>query len=84
MTDGKREQVNLYVGCTPIVYDGTVRAVIELDYNWNDFKIQLFHRFRTVFLILIAVCALECIYIVYKIRRIAVKPLTAVQDTVCE
>lgn len=83
-TDGKREEVNLYAGYTPIIADGEIKAVVRLDYDWNDFKVQLFNRFRTVLLILIAVCALECIYIVYKIRRIAIKPLAAVQDTVHE
>ncbi len=33
---------------------------------------------------MIALCGLECIYIAHKIRRIAVRPLTAAQDAVRE
>lgn len=58
--------------------------MIELDYDWNEFKVQLFKRFRNILLILIVVCVLECICITHRIRRIAIKPLTAVQDTVYE
>lgn len=82
--DGTNQERNLYVGYTPVVYNGEVKAVIEIVYDWNAFKVQLFNRFRNVLLILIAVCALECIYITHRIRLIAIKPLTAVQDTVYE
>ena len=35
---------NYYIGYKPLVYDGELKAVIAIDYNWDDFHSQLINQ----------------------------------------
>ncbi len=73
---------NYYIGYLPIVSDNEVKAVIAIDYNWDDFRSTLMNQMWLMAGIMLAVMLLSCLLMLILVDRIAVKPLSNVQKTV--
>ena len=75
---------NYYIGYMPLVYNGEVKAVMAIDYNWDSFHSQLIDQIRLMAGILLGGMVLCCIILMILVNRLAIKPLSAVQLTVRE
>lgn len=73
---------NYYIGYKPLVYDGELKAVMAIDYNWDDFHSQLINQIWMMAGLMLAGMLLCCLILMLLINRIAIKPLSNVQKTV--
>ena len=73
---------NYYIGYKPLVLDGQIKAVIAIDYNWDDFHSQLINQIWLVAGIALAGMLICFLLLMILIDRIAIKPLSNVQKTV--
>ncbi len=73
---------NYYIGYMPLVYDGKLKAVLAIDYNWDDFHSQLISQIWLMAGLMLAGMLLCCLLLMILINRIAIKPLSTVQKTV--
>lgn len=73
---------NYYIGYMPLVYDGKLKAVLAIDYNWDDFHSQLMSQIWLMAGLMLAGMLLCCLLLMILINRIAIKPLSNVQKTV--
>ena len=79
--DGRRR---VYVGLSPVVMDGKVVAVIQLQYNYDRFSKKIDQAIGLIILIMIVVYTLLCIAFIHRSRRIATTPLTSIENAVRE
>ncbi len=73
---------NYYIGYKPLVYDGELKAVMAINYNWDDFHSQLINQIWLMAGLMLAGMLLCCLILMLLINRIAIKPLSNVQKTV--
>ena len=73
---------NYYIGYKPLVYDGELKAVMAIDYNWDDFHSQLINQIWLMAGLMLAGMLLCCLILMLLINRIAIKPLSNMQKTV--
>ncbi|MBR6382849.1 MAG: HD-GYP domain-containing protein [Lachnospiraceae bacterium] len=78
-----RSQLN-YMGMTPIVEDGETVAVITMYYNFKSFSERINQAIITGLILVILANILVCILFIFITRRIAVKPISSIQDSVRE
>lgn len=75
---------NRYLGYKPVVFDGKVRAVLGVSYNWDEFsEIMTENLWKTLAfgigcMIIVMVAVLVLLY------RMAIKPVRKIQESVCE
>ena len=73
---------NYYIGYKPLVYDGELKAVMAINYNWDDFHSQLINQIWLMAGLMLAGMLLCCLILMLLINRIAIKQLSNVQKTV--
>ena len=78
----KENNAYYYLGMMPVEFDGKVRAVMCLEYNWNEFRSKL--RSDTNRFVILAVCNVVtiCLLTVFLMRRIVISPLSRIQGAV--
>ena len=69
----------LYVGYTPLVYDGKVRAVICITYDWSQFQGNLRSYLRWTTLIGVVILGLTALLLLWFLHRASIKPLKKIQ-----
>ena len=75
---------NYYIGYMPLVYNGEIKAVVAIDYNWDSFHSQLVEQIWLMAGLLLGGMVLCCIILMILVNRLAIKPLSNVQLTVRE
>lgn len=73
---------NYYIGYLPIVSNNEIKAVIAIDYNWDDFRSTLINQMWFMAGLMLAGMLLCCLLMLIFVNRIAIKPLSNVQKTV--
>jgi len=73
---------NYYIGYLPIVSGDEVKAVLAIDYNWDDFRSTLMNQIWFMAGLMLAGMLLCFLLMLILVDRIAVKPLSNVQKTV--
>ena len=71
-----------YIGYTPLIYNGEVKAVIAITYNWDDFHSTLMNQIWLMAGLMLAGMLLCGLLMLILVNRIAIKPLSNVQKTV--
>ena len=72
------------MGMTPIVEDGETVAVITMYYNFRSFSERINQAIITGLILVILANVLVCVLFIFITRRIAVKPISSIQDSVRE
>ncbi|MBR5090445.1 MAG: HD-GYP domain-containing protein [Ruminiclostridium sp.] len=83
-TDENGKHHKLYVGFAPIVFDGEIKAVITLNYNYDSFEERINGMIAVALVILISVNLLVCVLFIHRTRRIAARPISSIQNAVRE
>ena len=78
--DGK----NYYVACMPLRYDGELKAILCLEYNWDEFNIDLKKNIRITVIFSLAGMLFICGLLMAVVDRIAARPLAKLQGAVHE
>ncbi len=78
--NGKR----YYVGCLPLKYDGEVKAVLCLEYDWDPFDKDLKKNIRITGLLSLIGMLITCGLLMAVVDRIAARPLSKLQKAVHE
>lgn len=73
---------NYYVACMPLRYDGELKAVLCLEYNWDEFNIDLKKNIRITGIFSLAGMILICALLMAVVDRIAARPLSKLQSAV--
>ena len=66
----------------PLVYNGEVKAVMAIDYNWDSFHSQLIDQIRLMAGILLGGMVLCCIILMILVNRLAINPFRLFKLTV--
>ena len=82
--DKDGNDINLYTGFVPIVYDGEIKAVITLEYNYDSFSSSVNRMISIVLVCVLLASALVCILFVHRTRKIATDPISSIQSAVRE
>ena len=80
--DEQGKKHKLYVGYVPVVYDGEIKAVITLNYNYDLFVEKTDNMLLIALAVIIAVNLLVCALFILRTRRIATKPIESIQGAV--
>ena len=78
------ESGNYYIGYLPLIYKNEIKGVLAIEYNWNGFRSQLLDQIRIMIGIMFGGMVISCALLMLLINRIAIKPLSTVQQTVRE
>ena len=83
-TDENGKSHKLYMGFAPIVFDGEIKAVITLNYNYDSFEERINGMIAVALVILISINLLVCVLFIHRTRRIAARPISSIQSAVRE
>lgn len=82
--DRQGNRINLYTGYVPLEYDGEIKAVLALEYNYDSFLESVTRTISIVVVCVLIANALVCILFVHRTKRIATTPISSIQGAVRE
>ena len=71
-----------YIGLMPIEFDGNVRAVMCLEYNWNELRSTLLNETNRFVILTVCNAVIICLVTVFLLRKIVIAPLSSIQTAV--
>ncbi len=80
--DENGQSHKLYIGYVPVVYNGEIKAVITLYYNYDLFVSKIDNMLILAMGVIIAVNLLVCIMFIHRTNRIATNPISSIQGAV--
>ncbi len=75
---------NYYIAYKPIIFDGKVRAVMGIVYNWEDLRTTMSNSMLKARLLGIGGISLAMVILLIVLYRRSIKPLTKIQGIVCD
>ena len=81
-TDEQGKAHNIYVGFAPIIYDGEIKAVMTLEFNYDSFVDEINSVIVVALVTLISLNLLVCVLFIHRTRKIATKPIASIQSAV--
>ena len=75
---------NYYIAYKPIIFDGKVRAVMGIVYNWEDLRTTMNNSMLKARLLGIGGISLAMVILLIVLYRRSIKPLTKIQGIVCD
>ncbi|MBQ9461450.1 MAG: sensor histidine kinase [Clostridia bacterium] len=75
---------NYYIAYKPIKFDGKVRAVMGIVYNWEDLRTTMSNSMLKARLLGIGGISLAMVILLIVLYRRSIKPLTKIQGIVCD
>ena len=81
-TDENGKVHNIYVGFAPVFCNGEMKAVMTLEFNYDSFVNKINSIITIALAVLISVNLLVCVLFIHRTRKIATRPITAIQGAV--
>lgn len=73
-----------YTAYRPVMFRGRLQAVLVIDYNWDEFRKELIGNIEIMVSLLLAGLVIFCGVIILRLNRVAVMPLSRLQNAVNE
>ena len=81
---GNLDYKSHYTAYHPITFRGRLQAVLVIDYNWDDFRKELIGDIEIMASLMLAGLVIFCGVIILRLNRVAVMPLSQLQNVVNE
>ncbi|MBP3792836.1 MAG: serine/threonine-protein phosphatase [Ruminococcus sp.] len=73
-----------YTAYRPVMFRGRLQAVLVIDYNWDEFRKELIGNIEIMVSLMLAGLVIFCGVIILRLNRVAVMPLSRLQNAVNE